>query len=127
MCGSTPLHFSLPSHPPGALADAPGLCTIQILNYLTRCHNEVCMEIAAIGQEPTARGSQGGEQSFAVQAAAEAATVAQQQAALSVSAETPPELLRRRLIDYDRQRDLLPLLSEFSKQSLKLGFVSSLA
>lgn len=105
---TTPIHFSLPSHPPGPIADAPGLCTIQILNFLIRSHNEICNEIATVcdGQYEDA-----GET---------------KQTALTVSVETPAIVLKQRLINYHRERDLLPLLFEFSVQSLAIGEGSAL-
>jgi hypothetical protein len=99
---ATPLHFSLPSHPPGAVADAPGLCTIQIMHHLVRGHNEICAEILAEGAGDEAIEDPSGT-------------------AMTVSTGTPASLLRRRLIDYDRERDFLPLLFEFSEQALGYG------
>jgi len=124
MTGSTPLHFTLPSHPPGPLADAPGLCTIQILNYLVRSHNEVCQELAELGQIVVAarrRAAEVGETTIVDAAVANATAVVQDDAALTVGAEMPPDVLRRRLLTYNRDRDLLPLLFEFSNQSLGWG------
>jgi len=116
MDGSTPLHFSLPSHPPGPVADAPGLCTIQILHFLARIQNEVCDEVAAVrvGKDP-------GTAAREPAAPADAAADPTEPAALTVSADTPPALLGRRLIDFNRERDLLPVLFEFSRQSLAYG------
>lgn len=108
MDADTPLHFSLPSHPPGSLVDAPGLCTIQILQLLARSHNEVSHEIAAAAAR-------------AAGASAASAETSEDAIALTVSVATPPALLRRRLVTYERQRDLVPLLFEFSEQSLEWG------
>jgi len=134
MDGSAPLHFSLPSHSPGPLADAPGLCTIQILNLLTRIHNEVCEEIAAVGgggagragsDDATATAGAGpGARAPMAQGGGQAASGGaspDEAAAFTVSADTPPALLERRLIAYSRERDLLPLLFEFSVQTLAYG------
>lgn len=109
MSESTPLHFALPSHPPGPLADAPGLCSIQILNFLVRSYNEVCGELAEHRPRP------------APSTSAVPAPAPEESVAIAVGAETPPAILRQRLLVYDRQRDLLPLLFEFSRQSSDLG------
>ena len=88
-----------------------------------RSHNEVCGELAALATESENDSSLSfsgiGEQpSAATLAASKAAAVALQDSALAVHAQTPQGLLRRRLITYSQDRDLLPLLFEFSKQSL---------
>jgi len=122
---TTPLHFTLPSHPPGPLADAPGLCTIQILNYLVRSHNEVCQQLMEVSRSIALRTSDEASESqnagVAIAAVGTSAANAEEEAALALGAETPHDIIRQRLLTYSREQDFLPLLHEFSTGASQWG------
>ena len=95
MSPDAPVAFSLPSMVPGEV-DAAGLCSIQLGGMLSRVHNNVVRQLA--GLMPHVR-PVGGD----ADADAPAGVI-------SISQATPAEVVRRALISYDRERDLLPLL-----------------
>jgi len=111
---STPVAFSLPSSVPGE-TDAQGLCTIQLLNMMLAAHNDVLQALTDAGQRPDTAGKQAAGPAAAV-------AVGQEYAELPVTNFTSsPDILRRQLINYSRERDLLPLLSSMMKQDTAFG------
>ena len=91
----SPLTFSLPSMLQGS-NEAPGLCTIQILNLMGQLQNRLID--AAQRVEPAAHPDN-----------------ARDVKVLPVTHfQTPRAILERQLIAYDRSADLLPLISAFA-------------
>eukprot|EP01062_Namystynia_karyoxenos_P054291 TRINITY_DN4457_c1_g1_i1.p1 TRINITY_DN4457_c1_g1~~TRINITY_DN4457_c1_g1_i1.p1 ORF type:complete len:3111 (+),score=983.00 TRINITY_DN4457_c1_g1_i1:397-9729(+) len=101
------LAFSLPSQLPGE-QDAAGLCSIQIAALLQNTHNTVLTALAARARR--AAGARGGAEAAAGAAQPEAAP------APVISAATPAGELRRVLLCYSRDTDLLPLLHQHKRQ-----------
>ena len=118
---STPLIFSLPSMMHGE-NDAAGLCTVQLLLHLHRLHEELFrMDVPPVQED------EGNDLGGAV-AGGGAPPPARQEEDLSygISYLTPVEVLRSKLVVYDRFRDLLPLLHSCVEQSFASGRDKSL-
>jgi hypothetical protein len=97
MTPSTPVAFSLPSMLHGE-TDAQGLCTIQLINVMQACHNELLSSLGKVrGLDDSAKPLP------------------------SVSYQTPHQYVSRLLIRYDRERRFLPLLRLWASQSLEYG------
>lgn len=88
-----PVNFSLPSMIPGE-TDAPGLCTIQLLNLMQTTYNELFGKLVT---EPS------------------------KQSGISINYRTSARVLRERTIQYDRESDMMPLVLMASKQGLEYG------
>eukprot|EP00997_Jenningsia_sp_PLL12_P000656 NODE_10_length_4763_cov_24.408782_g9_i0.p1 GENE.NODE_10_length_4763_cov_24.408782_g9_i0~~NODE_10_length_4763_cov_24.408782_g9_i0.p1 ORF type:complete len:510 (+),score=139.43 NODE_10_length_4763_cov_24.408782_g9_i0:3189-4718(+) len=99
MSHTTPVSFSLPSVRQGE-ADAQGLCTLQTVALLQRTHNETLWKlsemhgVASVDGLPTAP---------------------------QMTYSTPQKLVTKRLITYDPEQDLLPLIHIHAQQALEVG------
>jgi len=96
----TPVSFSLPSMIQGD-ADAAGLCTIQLVATLQNAHTQLLEQARAVHlgrfhQLPRNRREPGGHAGEEV---------------VTLNFMTPTRLVQQMLLDYDRARDLEPLLS----------------
>mmetsp|Transcript_43822 Transcript_43822/g.95086 ORF Transcript_43822/g.95086 Transcript_43822/m.95086 type:complete len:717 (+) Transcript_43822:62-2212(+) len=101
MSPDTPVVFSLPSMNHGE-SDAAGMCTVQLIALLQRTHNELVEKMW---------GLVGGEDKTTPPV---------------VSWATSPELIRSRVVDYSRERDLMPLACATSVESVsESGTVST--
>eukprot|EP01050_Picozoa_sp_SAG11_P002666 SAG11_NODE_137_length_15114_cov_2.297303_10_plen_182_part_00 len=92
MSPSTPLSFSIPFQTHGEI-DAPGLCTIALLRLLQNSHNELLEGLSLNTPSPGGGGS----------------------TAMVYSYLSSMNALRQHLITYERERDLLPLLSIYRR------------
>ena len=88
-----PLTFCLPSMVPGDI-DAPGVCTIQIAGLLSRVHNTTIQHLRSLQEDAS-----------------------EPQFPLNIGVLTPPEVVRRALVTYDRERDFLPLLYRYKVET----------
>eukprot|EP01012_Entosiphon_sulcatum_P048333 TRINITY_DN6681_c0_g4_i1.p1 TRINITY_DN6681_c0_g4~~TRINITY_DN6681_c0_g4_i1.p1 ORF type:complete len:5149 (+),score=717.09 TRINITY_DN6681_c0_g4_i1:781-15447(+) len=95
MSNTTPICFSLPCMTQGE-ADAPGLCTIQILNLLVTAHNTLLQSVPGNRELATS-------------------------ALPIVSYRTNAVALERQLIKFDLETDLLSLLHLYAVESLAYG------
>ena len=91
----TPIAFSLPSLPRGE-GDAAGLCTVQLMLRLHRMHEDLL--------------------AFAIPAGSNADRHAN--SSFLISPATPPSLLHQKLLTYDRERHLIPVLNVCAHQPL---------
>jgi hypothetical protein len=95
----SPLNFSLPSMLQGQ-NEAPGLCTIQLLNLMAQLQNRL---VDAAKKASALRGPAGQPDDT------------REVTALPVTHfQIPSALLQRQLVAYDRGADLLPLISAFA-------------
>ena len=102
MSRSTPVSFSLPSMIQGD-SDAAGLCTIQLVTILQNAHTQLLEQARDVhmGRFHHIRRERGlGQDSQGMEV-------------VSLNYMTPTKLAAQMLIDYDRARDLEPLLSAF--------------
>lgn len=124
MSRDTPISFSLPSVIQGE-ADAPGLCTIQILNLLQTTQNEVLTHLTKLRDQILAdRASKGIEEAKSCLARDDGLQPKEELTPASIppiSYLTPPTVLRRRLIIYDQATDLLPLATTFAQRNQGYG------
>ena len=108
---STPVIFSLPSMMHGE-NDAAGLCTVQLLIHLHRLHEELFrMDVPP----PPINDEEDGDVGGAVPGGAQER--AEEDLSYGISYLTPVDVLRSKLVMYDRFRDLLPLLHSCAEQS----------
>jgi hypothetical protein len=92
--------------------DLPAICTPQILARLQDLQNEV---LASLRVEGSGGGVGGGEEEMKGSGEGGGVMVP------SLSYQTPPAVLARQLIVYDRGADLIPLLGTFARRSLGYG------
>ena len=136
MSECTPLSFSLPYHPPGTDGDASGICTIQLLNALQQIQDEALTALWRHQQHGAPQheddddgedNNEGNDEEPRVDGGVDAAppddvpaavaAVPQRMAIPSVSILTPLELVRQRIIEYDRERDFMPLVRAHERRS----------
>jgi len=98
MDADTPVTFSLPSALQG-IVDAPGLCTLRVVELLQQTHNSVLEALQSGG----------------------GAAPAEEEALPSVSYLTPAAAVRQQLIVYERARDFLPLVRAHSLQPPRMA------
>ena len=146
MNSSTPISFSLPSHLQGE-TDAQGLCTIQLINMLQVCHNELLAALGtlrtksdgAVGEREAGvvgeNDDNGGDVGFHVVSSAQANAGAkgkrvgavdlgvshEDRLLPSVNYQTPYSYVERLLIRYDRESRFMPLLRLWAVQQLEYG------
>jgi len=109
LCESTPIFFSLPNGGAGSdgTVDARGLCTIRLLQTLIECHNRILQSV---------------DVAFSRRSVELEITEDDEDKLLApVSQWTPPRVLRRQLLDFDTERDVLPIVIGAAKQSQHLG------
>ena len=112
MSRETSIVFSVPSMSPVRdNVDAPGLCTIRLLDVLQGIHNDFLPALMADGD--------GNRPRTAVAAVAAAAAAAGGGGGVNASVtlidyKTSSLLLQRKVMNYDRSRDLMPLVWSFA-------------
>ena len=94
MQDATPIIYSLPSMLQGE-ADVPGLCTIQIINFLQNSHNQLLRKFSTVENLP-------------------ANTPA-------INYLTSYEVINKKIISYDREEHLIPLIRSYAIQPLEYG------
>jgi hypothetical protein len=100
MSSNTPIIYSLPSMQ--GEVDVPGMCTIQIINFLQNSHNQILKKLMErIGQVANEGNSS--------------------ELIPSINYLTPYELTCKRLIHYDRNEQFIPLIKSYAIQSLDYG------
>jgi hypothetical protein len=115
MSPSTPVIFSLPSMMHGE-NDAAGLCTVQLLLHLHRLHEELFRmdNVNPRNEDEEDRGR-------------EPEGAGEEDLSYGISYLTPVDVLRSKLVVYDRHKDLIPLLHAYAEQSLTHGSDSSIS
>jgi hypothetical protein len=99
-------------------ADAPGLCTIQILNLLQEIQNEVIAQLVSLRPSPVSDGGGGGTVEAKGQEPGEGGSPP---LIPPTSYLTPAKVLLRQLVIYDQGEDLIPLLTTFADRDMDYG------
>lgn len=110
MSSQTSIKFSLPSIISGE-QDATGLCTIQIINALMQTHNEVLEGLMSLI-------SSGSRNILGQKTEGDEQHVFSKKSVVVSTFRTDPSVLGRKLIYYDRQVHLMPLVYAFANQRL---------
>jgi len=137
MSYDTPVRFSLPFREVSGEVDAPAMCTIALLQHLQNVQNCLMDRIVASrGSVPVqdtqlkrmGDGKKGGRRGAQSKSRPPPDTVApppgmaiEEPKAPAISYLSGPELIDAAVVNYSRDRDLLPLLETHGRQALGLG------
>ena len=122
------INFSLPSMVRGS-NDAMGICTIKLLELMQSAQAEVLQSLNRRGSAATTKILlKGAKGACPIIIERDNNNEDEDELSSSISDEipsmshlTPLKILKQQLIFYDRQKDLMPLLQIFAKQSLEYG------